>query len=409
MRISYPIHAFLHRFQSISRSSISPAQENSDHDLRATVGIMDGTPRRLSIALVSVVALCVACASSQQPETQAPEATAVPTTSTAPATSSTSTTSTTVPEALLDVSDLPRVLAATSFPENVSVLQRLLNVLCCERAVDGDFGPKTQESLFEARSMLGLGEGWLDAEMWSAVFELDVPRPDFVESDLFFDLPSTAVLFEENLGGDRRYTLAGSHSFTEVSTPLLTRYSQKAWDGWEWCGTERTQHSVALQWLTESPIEKYFELSVEDRGGGRIDIIFSNLSEVDWACATDVPTTTRPRSTTTRPRPPTTTSPPRRATTSVVPALSPEEVTNRLLRDLKTVLAARYPERFSGIVETFTLFLRDCMAGIESIMPGAASIAVSTVCEGWFWETRPNVARDWCQAVPDSTACLWAN
>jgi len=368
------------------------------------------TVRALGVLISTAILACAGCAA---PERSAPastrvtvEAAAQPVTTTS---SSTTTTTTTIPELILDVSDLPRALAATSFPSNVVVLQRLLNVVCCDRAVDGDFGPKTQESLFEARSMLGLGEGWLDAEMWSAVFELEAPPLEFVETDLFFDLPTTAVLFQEDLGGDRRYTLAGSHSFTEVSTPLLTRYSRKAWDGWEWCGTERNPHSVALQWLTESPIEKYFELSVEDRGGGRIDILISNLSDVDWACANVAPTTTKPRSTTTRPRPPTTTSPPRRTTTSVVPALSPEEVTNRLLKDLKTVLAARYPERFSGIADTFTLFLGDCMVGIESIMPTAAPIAISTVCEGWFWETRPNVARDWCRSVPDSTACLWAN
>ena len=170
--------------------------------------------------------------------------------------------------------------------------------------------------------------------------------------------------------------------------------------------------------ICRSIVTDFVEIRFVDTGGSRIDIYETYPLTAFWRCGSEATTTTEARPTTTRrpnnpditrPKPNPTTTQPRRTTTTQAPTTNPPQ--SQVEADTTALyyeLLARYPARNSRVADTFISYFNDCVVGLGSLYPGYSPSALGTVCEGWFWGSRPAVAREWCRDVPTSEACLYA-
>lgn len=270
------------------------------------------TRRSACIQAVRVIALALlastACAAETQ-ETSAqppgPPATS-PYESAQVRTPETTTTTTTTLPPTVRTFDLPIVANSDGDPEAIKVLQRLVTAICCPLVDDGVWGPKTDESVQEAREIFGLGPGGLDVALWEAVFTLEQPDTySTVESERHgLPLPNTAVLITS--GTQSRYVLAANTRGGQLWTWYRDNHANRPLPDWKSCLSSGGPLDFAVSWwrpLAGGNGTKV-TLNVVDDGLGRFDLFVTETASRGAGCAGYEPPA--PTSTTTDPPTPNT-------------------------------------------------------------------------------------------------------
>ena len=273
----------------------------------------------MAIALVAAGLIASGCATqSSGTRPTLPPWSPKPTEATSPLPTTTAvvaTTTTTITRRL-DLDGLPLVTMSETDETTTRVVQRLLNAVCCDRLVDGDWGPKTQESLDDLRSTLGLTTGGVDKAFWEAFFAQQA-FSNRGGSDLPHGLQLSSATIE--LASDEESFLAvfaGGHSLFRVRK-MFDRVIDRSLSEVPWCGQINADGSTVLRWRTNqgSGVGQGISITITDMGGGRIDLLIRDTTPVRWSCqeSNDVddessPSTTSPPRTAT---PPTTTTKPR--------------------------------------------------------------------------------------------------
>jgi len=159
------------------------------------------------------------------------------------------------------------------------VLQRLLTATCCARGDDGVWGPKTQESLTQLRSDLGLDEGGLDSQLWEAV----LGRPPVWSEEIItsvvggLPIPTNAVLLSSAESSAAHYLIAAATTRLDVYSWFSDAARGKDFAPWQWCSVElgpATGDVTTLKWWQEtgSSAGPLLTLVIRDMGAGRVDI-----------------------------------------------------------------------------------------------------------------------------------------
>ena len=255
-------------------------------------------------ALTAVVSLGVSC--SERSSSSSTTGSLPRPSSTAPRT--TTTTSTSVPRPL-SLGGLPILENREGSPDEVAILQRLLNATCCDRIVDGVWGERTDESLLMLRWTLDLDDGALDEELWETIYDAPPLRTGEVISDFGISIASSAVLLRQS-EDSQEFTLAGSFGFEAAADLYRSRWPAGGSPQWERCTPEETETDATFRWLRTNEDQEFpgLEIRVVHVGGSRVDLEVTRAKAPSWTCGeppATAPSTTNSTATT---RPPQTTS-----------------------------------------------------------------------------------------------------
>ena len=168
-----------------------------------------------------------------------------------------------------DVATETSVSADISFPtitrlsgeSDVIVAQRLVNSFVSPVAVDGRWGPQTDEGVARLRAELGASDGVsIDEKVWKAALShleqnlAESGRRDRPQRSLqSISVPGTVLLIEVREGGDRtktwRYVAPDSLSLLDLQLSMSELNPEKTLGGWKFC---RSQTGTAWGPMTRS-------------------------------------------------------------------------------------------------------------------------------------------------------------
>jgi len=179
------------------------------------------------------------------------------------------------------------VSASISFPtitrlseeSDVIVAQRLVNSFVSPIAVDGRWGPQTDEGVARLRAELGASDGVsIDEEVWTAALShlkqnlAESGRRDRPQRSLqSISVPGTVLLIEVREEGDRtktwRYVAPDGLNLLDIQLSMSELNSEKTLGGWKFC---RSQTGTAWGPMTRSwwayP-DRRLRFAVDDQDG----------------------------------------------------------------------------------------------------------------------------------------------
>lgn len=239
--------------------------------------------RRLPFVLIALGTLSACGVSDTSPI-------AVETSSTSAATTTSEAepvpTTTTIP-VVLDLTKLPLVESPSSPSDDIAFMQRLLTALCCQRADDGIWGPKTDESITELRTSLGLRQGGLDADLWARIFNLPPPvslEPQSIAHGL--TIPASAVYLDDDVAAwapsfTARYILPFNAGADEIVRWVRNNNSRTNSAGWNWCEELSLLDIRPLQMFWWKSPDRTLSLEVSSWGAGRVELLVAVDEETD--------------------------------------------------------------------------------------------------------------------------------
>lgn len=205
-----------------------------------------------------------------------------------------------VPTSIPQVSlGLPVVDSSTSDAILIKMAQQLVSRECCKVRDNGIWSPLTIEAYDQWRSVLGLGPGSLDHDLWQAIFQIPPPEAYFPIRDqrTGIVLPHNAVFVGDSEDpGASRFTVASFSEIERIRSWYRAFISLEEVEDWYWCGeVERIDNEFELWWWKRNTTSNgvVLKLIATQVFGGRVDIRVERTGEDVSDCSgTPIPVTT---------------------------------------------------------------------------------------------------------------------